>query len=459
MTVATVHSLQQRVASPTQTPVIRRTGPIQTYEEPKKKNTFLTVLAAIFLLSVIAFGVNRLRPEFQAARVRNNLTPIETSKTAATPAPSASQPVTQDATAPASNAAVAQTTADADSNKTLPAKTVAAAEPTSVEPIPAPVTAPVAAPKKSEPALSATAAEYKGRIEEAIAEQGLASRVKVQGSGNTLALVGKLRPNEHATLLRFMRNAPAAVHVVDDTQYDDTVLAGSEKGQDGSHPVPAKGKSAIHVITDVIGAVATLYGPAGREIANCTTPCSFDDLEARRYSLQVQKDGYQSVQSAFELKKGDSLDQKLHLESLAKGLLVTSHPAGADIFINGAKQSGQTPANLPLGPGQYDLVLRLAGYEAYSGHVQVKDNIQTSLNADLKERSQTHVAWAQVTTVPAGAEIFIDGASTGSFSPARVQMSSGTHVIVVRLNGYQAVRRVQATEGSTVTVSETLKAR
>jgi serine/threonine-protein kinase len=460
MTVATVHSLQQRVASPTQTPVIRRTGPIQTYEEPKKKNTFLTVLAAIFLLSVIAFGVNRLRPEFQAARVRNNLTPIETSKTAATPAPSASQPVTQDATAPASNAAVAQTTADADSNKTLPAKTVAAAEPTSVEPIPAPVTAPVAAPKKSEPALSATAAEYKGRIEEAIAEQGLASRVKVQGSGNTVALVGKLRPNEHATLLRFMRNAPAAVHVVDDTQYDDTALAGSEKGQDGSHPVPAKGKSAIHVITDVIGAVATLYGPAGREIANCTTPCSFDDLEARRYSLQVQKDGYQSVQSAFELKKGDSLDQKLHLESLAKGLLVTSHPAGADIFINGAKQSGQTPANLPLGPGQYDLVLRLAGYEAYSGHVQVKDNIQTSLNADLKERSQTHVAWAQVTTVPAGAEIFIDGASTGSFSPARVQMSSGTHVIVVRLNGYQQARRgVQATEGGTVIVSETLKAR
>ncbi|HEY2458732.1 MAG TPA: protein kinase [Candidatus Acidoferrum sp.] len=460
MTVATVHSLQQRVASPTQTPVIRRTGPIQTYEEPKKKNTFLTVLAAIFLLSVIAFGVNRLRPEFQAARVRNNLTPIETSKTAATPAPSASQPVTQDATEPASNAAVAQTTADADSNKTLPAKTVAAAEPTSVEPIPAPVTAPVAAPKKSEPALSATAAEYKGRIEEAIAEQGLASRVKVQGSGNTLALVGKLRPNEHATLLRFMRNAPAAVHVVDDTQYDDTALAGSEKGQDGSHPVPAKGKSAIHVITDVIGAVATLYGPAGREIANCTTPCSFDDLEARRYSLQVQKDGYQSVQSAFELKKGDSLDQKLHLESLAKGLLVTSHPAGADIFINGAKQSGQTPANLPLGPGQYDLVLRLAGYEAYSGHVQVKDNIQTSLNADLKERSQTHVAWAQVTTVPAGAEIFIDGASTGSFSPARVQMSSGTHVIVVRLNGYQQGRRgVQATEGGTVIVSETLKAR
>jgi serine/threonine protein kinase len=459
MTVATVSSLQQRLASPTQTPVIRRTGPIQTYEEPKKKNTFLTVLAAIFLLSVIAFGVNRLRPEFQAARERNNLATTETPKTAAGPPSSAAQPATQDATASASNAAPAQTPPDADSNKISPAVT-AGTEPKTADPIPVPAATPAVAPKKSEASLSATAAEYKGRIEEAVSQQGLGSRVRVQGSGNTLVLVGKLRPNEHAALLRFMRNAPAAVHVVDDTQYDDTALAGSEKGQDGSHPVPAKGKSAIHVITDVISATATLYGPAGREIANCTTPCSFDDLDAKRYSLQVQKDGYQSVQSAFELKKGDSLDQKLHLESLAKGLLVTSHPAGADIFINGAKQSGQTPVNLPLGPGQYDLVLRLAGYEAYSGHVQVKDNIRTALNAELKERSQTHVAWAQVTTVPAGAEIFIDGASTGSFSPARVQMSSGTHVIVMRLNGYQQARRgVQATEGGTVIVSEALKAR
>jgi hypothetical protein len=224
--------------------------------------------------------------------------------------------------------------------------------------------------------------------------------------------------------------------------------------------IPPATKSAIHVITDVIGATATLYGPAGREISNCTTPCSFTDLEPRRYSLQVQKDGYQSLQTTFELKKGDSLDQKLHLESLAMGLLVTSHPAGADIFINGAKQSGQTPLNLPLGPGQYDLVLRLAGYEAYSGHIQVKDNIQTSLNAELKEKSQNRVAWAQVTTVPAGAEIFIDGTSTGSFSPARVQMPSGTHVIVMRLDGYQVIRRgLQATEGSTVTISETLKVR
>ena len=72
MTAATVRSLQNRAGGPGQTPAVRRTGPVRPVEPPKKKNTFATVLAALFLVGVIIFGVNRLRPEFQAARVRNN---------------------------------------------------------------------------------------------------------------------------------------------------------------------------------------------------------------------------------------------------------------------------------------------------------------------------------------------------------------------------------------------------
>jgi hypothetical protein len=164
------------------------------------------------------------------------------------------------------------------------------------------------------------------------------------------------------------------------------------------------------------------------------------------------------VQTAVELKSGQTLDQKIHLEAVTKGLYVTSRPAGADIFINGAKQSGQTPATLPLAPGQYDLVLRHPGYEAYAGHIQVKDNVQTALEAELKEKLAGRVAWAQVNSTPEGAEIFIDGAPTGQVSPARVQMQAGSHIIALHLNGYQSAKRdVQASEGGTVNVTETLK--
>jgi hypothetical protein len=302
--------------------------------------------------------------------------------------------------------------------------------------------------------VSAQAAEYKGRIEEAIAEKGLAGRARVQAIGSTLVLAGKLHPTEHGALLKFLRNAPASVRVIDHIEYEDAPTADKGHGSDGGHPIPPEGSGAIHVVTDLIGATAVLRGSAGRVVNQCQTPCSFNDLPPAQYSLEVEKAGYQPMQTALQVKAGSVLDQKVTLESLTKGLYLTSRPAGAEVFINGAKQSGQTPVTLPLAPGQYNLVVRLPGYEAYAGKVQVKDNIQTQLDLELNAR----LAWAQVETTPKGAEIFLDGTTTGQSTPARVQMPAGLHTLVVRLDGYQQVKRtVQASEGGTVNLHETLR--
>ena len=273
-----------------------------------------------------------------------------------------------------------------------------------------------------------------------------------------MTLAGTLRPAEHGELLKFLRNAPPGVRVIDHIEYDDSPVTAAGGSDESSHPVPRSGLGAIHVVTDVIGATAILHGPAGRVLSKCDTPCSFNNLIPSRYSLEVQKDGYQSVQTALQIKGGEAQDQKIKLESLAKGLFVTSPPRGADVFINGAKQSGQTPVTLPLAPGQYNLVLRLPGYEPYAGSVQVKDNIQTQLNTVLTEKSATRVAWADVKSNPKGAEIVVDGNSTGQFTPARVQIPAGIHTIVLKLDGYQVSKRtVQAGEGSTVNIDELLR--
>jgi len=461
---AAAHSLQRRVSSPMQTPTVRRTGPVQPYQEPPKEpGTFATVLAAIFLLGVIIWGGMKLRPEWEAARQLNKAAqaqsqPAGLAAPAAAVAPAPQQPLpSKENDSPAEKPSATSSSAPSapEASKPAPAETATIDQPAKAAEVPA---APVTVIKKSESALSAAAAEYKGRIEEAVDENGLKGRVKVAGTGNTLTLGGKLRPAEHASLLKFMRNAPSNVHVVDDTLYDDAPLVAAESGDNGAHPVPGAGKGAIHIVTDVLGANATLFGPDGREINTCTTPCRFNNLFPERYSLEVRKDGYSTLQTALELKAGQTLDQKIHLEAVTKGLYVNSHPAGADIFINGAKQAGQTPVTLALAPGQYDLVLRYPGYEAYAGHIQVKDNVQTTLDAELKEKPAGRVAWAQVNSTPEGAEILIDGVATGQVSPARVQMQAGSHIIALRLNGYQIAKRgVQASEGGTVNVSETLK--
>jgi hypothetical protein len=285
--------------------------------------------------------------------------------------------------------------------------------------------------------------------------------VKVQSAGNTLTLAGKIRPAEHGALLKLLRNAPSDVRVIDHLEYDDTPAPATGSSDEGAHPVPAAGRGAIHIVTDVIGATAVLHGPAGHILNKCETPCSFNNLSPARYSLEVQKDGYQSVQTALQVKSGEAQDQKIKLESLAKGIYISSDPPGAEVFINGAKQSGQTPVTLPLAAGQYNLVLRLQGYEPYAGGVQVKDNIQTQLlNVPLKEKSLSRVAWAQVNSTPKGAEIIVDGTSTGQFTPARVQVPTGVHTVTLKLNGFQQAKRtIQVSEGGTVTIDQPLRDR
>jgi hypothetical protein len=439
MTMATTRSLNARASRPTQTPVVRRTGPITPIvEQPKKKSVIGSIFIVLALLGVIAYGVQKLRPVIEDARKINaaqKRADRDSAAAAAAPAESGTNPTPAN---PAGNEAPAAAIPETAVTEKKPA------EPSIEKPV----------PKKTEPVVSAQAAEYKGRIEEAIAEKGLNGRAKVQAIGNTLILAGKLRPTEHGALLKFLRNAPANVRVVDHIEYEDAPVAESGHDADGGHPVPTGGRGAIHVVTDLIGATAVLRGPAGRIVNQCQTPCSFNELVPDRYSLEVQKDGYQSMQTALQVKAGAVVDQKATLESLAKGLLLTSRPAGADVFINGAKQSGQTPVTLPLAPGSYNLVLRMPGYDAYAGNVQVKDNIQTQLDVPLKEKSTVRVAWAQVETTPKGAEIFVDGSTTGQTTPSRVQVPAGLHTVTVRLAGYQQVRRtIQATEGGTVNIT------
>src|SRR6266436_5997645 len=404
---AAAHSLNARAMGPGQTPVVRRTGTIAPVKEPpKKKSLFATILAAILLLGVIASGANKIRPVFEAARELHEAQ-VKSGRQPPTAAPT-NTTLENSSANPAANA-------NEPENSTQP-KDAVEAPASGGETKSAGLKTERIAPKKVEPAISVKAAQFKGRIEEAITEKGLSGRARVQASGNALTLAGKL------------------------------------------HPAPELGHGAIHVVTDVIGASAILRGQAGRVLSKCATPCSFNNLSPAQYSLEVQKEGYQSVQTALLVKTGDVQDQKIRLESLAKGIFITSKPPGADVFINGAKQSGQTPVTLPLAPGQYNLVLRLPGYEVYAGGIQVKDNIQTQLDATLNEKSATHVAWAQVNTNPKGAEIFVDGVSTGQFTPGRVQIPSGLHNVTLRLNGYQQAKRtVQVSEGGTVVVDESLR--
>jgi serine/threonine protein kinase len=424
---AASRSLHARSAGPSQTPVVRRTGTLQTPPpEPEKKNTLVTVLAAIFLLCVIVFGAQKIRPVVEAARHQNssNDPQVEVLQ-----GPIAIKATEAEKTADPSSLPPASTEPSASSaNSTLaPAKGSVASRPAPVN------------------SLSPAAAEFKGRIEKIAAEKHL--RLSIKGTGSTLTLSGKLRPADHGDLLKFLRNAPSGVQVVDDIQYDDTAPA---RPSAASSPV-----ASVRIVTNIAGAAAFLSSGSS-PARQCETPCTFSGLDPGDYSLQVKKSGFQPVQTALQLRSGDSLDQKIQLEALSQGLFIASEPAGADVFINGDKQSEQTPLTIPLAPGKYNIVLRLSGYDAYSGQAEVHGDGQARMNAELHQKNG-RVAWAQITSFPEGAEIWLDGNDTGQRAPARVEVPSGIHNIVLKLSGYQSARQVvRAREGGTIPISKIL---
>ncbi|HEY1422118.1 MAG TPA: PEGA domain-containing protein [Candidatus Acidoferrum sp.] len=439
---ATSRSLASRAGHPSQTPLVRRTGVIAAVPEQKKSSALATILGAVLLLAVIAFGFQKIRPIFQAARQQNR--GAESSSQTPVTVPVFTEPANSVET-PADSAGPASVP---DQPPSIPEQPAPAAKKSEA------VTARAA--NSSASSLSSGAAEYKGRLDEVAIENHLRSRLSIKGSGNTLMLSGKLRPAEHGELLKFLRNAPTGVQVIDDIQYDDSPNA-EAASDDSKHPAALPGRAAIHVITNVIGATATLNGSDPSDARKCDTPCNFSGLQPGNYSLQVVKSGFQPVRTVLQLDAGKSVDQRLQLEPLTQGLLVTSEPVGADVFINGDKQSGQTPVRLPLAPGKYNLVLRMPGYEAYSGPVQVTDDGKSKVDAELHPKTG-HVAWAQVDSTPSGAEIWVDGVATGQRSPARVEIPSGIHNIMLKLEGFKPARStVQASEGGTVNISPNLQ--
>jgi S1-C subfamily serine protease len=78
------------------------------------------------------------------------------------------------------------------------------------------------ASKTRGPALSPAATKYKGQIEEFIMEKGLSGCISLRGTGNTVFIEGRARPAEHGALLKFLRNAPSDVRVIDHLEYDDS---------------------------------------------------------------------------------------------------------------------------------------------------------------------------------------------------------------------------------------------
>ena len=144
--------------------------------------------------------------------------------------------------------------------------------------------------------------ELKGRIEQKLADAGMANRVSLKVVGDGLVLEGRLRPNEHQGLLFNLRKLPGWDHITDDIVYDDSPNT-NPNGATGNGaigvPGPAVDNTGIFITSQPVGAFIFVNGV--RQAA--TTPATIS-LAPGRYNIAVRHPKFNPYTERVVVKKG-----------------------------------------------------------------------------------------------------------------------------------------------------------
>ena len=119
-------------------------------------------------------------------------------------------------------------------------------------------------------------------------------------------------------------------------------------------------------------------------------------------------------------------------------LNILADPPGATVYVDGVNRGSVPPSGVMLIgdviPGNHALELRLAGFRTFTTEVYVNPNEVKMVRITLVPLTTGGVS---VTSVPAGADVYIDDLFKGP-SPVTVSdLSPGSHTVLVRLPGYQ----------------------
>jgi eukaryotic-like serine/threonine-protein kinase len=113
---------------------------------------------------------------------------------------------------------------------------------------------------------------------------------------------------------------------------------------------------------------------------------------------------------------------------------IDSNPQGAQIQIDGKSDpSWITPFDVTgLSPGQHSVAVSKSGYSAETRAVEIASGGKSFVVLHLSPINALMV----VSSTPAGAEVILDGRSTGKVTPAQFAVEKGSHTVLLRKQGY-----------------------
>lgn len=199
-------------------------------------------------------------------------------------------------------------------------------------------------------------------------------------------------------------------------------------------PQPQPGTGTLSVNSTPSGAQVLIEG---RVVGN--TPLNLV-LRPGRVDVELRLGGYQTFRTSAQIRPGETTVVNANLTPVVQnGLLqINSNPQGAQVLLNG-RVVGNTPLNLTVQPGRYDIELRLGGYQGFRTSVTVGNGQTVPVNANLQGLRGSLEVFTNVE-----ARIFLDGREVGQTRNGflRVdELDSGSIQIVALAPGYRVVFR------------------
>lgn len=184
------------------------------------------------------------------------------------------------------------------------------------------------------------------------------------------------------------------------------------------------------------------------------------NIPAGEHTFTLKLAGYNDFTGKVMVLGGSVVEVYVVLTAATPGagaLYIASTPIDADITMDGQPQNIKTPytiANIPA--GSHEVKLSKAGYQDLTQTVTITAGITTYLNVSLAVLAG--IGTLEISSIPAGARIFLDGKDAQKVTPATItNLSSGDHTYKLVLSGYKDATAAFTIEpGKTVTVPVTL---
>ena len=139
------------------------------------------------------------------------------------------------------------------------------------------------------------------------------------------------------------------------------------------------------------------------------SPQSIQNILAGKHKVRVEMDGYEPFEQEVEVSGHDEYHVSAKLQEKYARIKIDTDPTGGEVFLN-SEARGKAPVSLgPLQEGEYTIKITKHGFDP----VERKVSLKKGGDLDLKIPFAKLFGILQVTTIPAGVQVFVDNDSRG----------------------------------------------